>query len=91
MEYSLIEKEKEAAKKQAFYSKVKDVTSKLPMIAQVWEKLDMDQLDNKMNMKAIKHDLTSIKDKDTINFNMKEVGNYDVNPQVVPVSELDKL
>ena len=35
---------------------------------EVWKKLDMDNLDAKLDMKAVQKELMAIKDKDTIHF-----------------------
>ena len=91
-EYDLIETERDGEQKKAFYSKVKTLQKKIPLMMQLWKKLDLDKTDMDKDMVQIKKDLMQIKDKDQIDFKQTQVGSYDESPTVVvPKSELDQF
>ena len=63
-EYNLIESEKDAAKKKDFYSKVKMLQTKIPLMMQLSKKLDLDKNEGDKDLIQIKKELVAIKDKD---------------------------
>ena len=65
-EYDQIDAIKDEEQKKDFYEKVKALQKKVPLLAQVYKKLDIDTLDIKTQFKALSHDLAMIKDKDII-------------------------